>query len=81
MRLQEARRLLAGETTDVADADYRVGYESPSQFSREYSRLFGLPPSRDVQRLRASGSAAIYRPGRSAGGACCAIFAPGQIGS
>ena len=53
LRLQEARRLLAAETTEVADAGYRVGYESPSQFSREYSRLFGLPPSRDAQRLRA----------------------------
>ena len=60
LRLQEARRLLVGTTTEIADAGYRVGYESPSQFSREYSRLFGLPPSRDVQRLRASGAVAIY---------------------
>jgi AraC-like DNA-binding protein len=60
LRLQEARRLLVGETTDVSDAGYRVGYESPSQFSREYSRLFGLAPSRDAQRLRASGAVAVY---------------------
>lgn len=52
LRLQEARRLMLGELTDAATAAYRVGYESPSQFSREYSRLFGAPPSRDVARLR-----------------------------
>ncbi len=52
LRLQEARRLLLGEVTDAATAGYRVGYESSSQFSREYSRLFGAPPSRDVARLR-----------------------------
>jgi AraC-like DNA-binding protein len=60
LRLQEARRLLVGETTEVADAGCRVGYESPSQFSREYSRLLGLSPSRDAQRLRASGAVPIY---------------------
>ncbi|AGP38038.1 AraC family transcriptional regulator [Sorangium cellulosum] len=52
LRLQEARRLMLGEVVDAATAGYRVGYESPSQFSREYSRLFGAPPSRDVARLR-----------------------------
>jgi AraC-like DNA-binding protein len=52
LRLQEARRMMLGELTDAATAAYRVGYESPSQFSREYSRLFGAPPSRDVARLR-----------------------------
>ena len=52
LRLQEARRLLLCEAADAANAGHRVGYESPSQFSREYSRLFGAPPSRDVQRLR-----------------------------
>ncbi|WP_198670368.1 AraC family transcriptional regulator [Dyella sp. C9] len=52
LRLHEARRqLLAGEC-DVATAAHRVGYESPSQFSREYSRHFGAPPLRDVARLR-----------------------------
>lgn len=53
VRLQEARRLLATETVDVTSVAYRVGYESPSQFSREYARLFGLPPSKDVKNLQA----------------------------
>jgi AraC-like DNA-binding protein len=52
LRLQEARRLLLTEDVDVATAGFRVGYESPSQFGREYSRLFGAPPGRDVRRLR-----------------------------
>ena len=43
LRLQEARRLMLGEGLDAAEAGFRVGYESPSQFSREYSRLFGAP--------------------------------------
>ncbi len=47
LRLIEARRLLYTRGVDVADAAYRVGYESASQFSREYSRLFGVAPSRD----------------------------------
>jgi AraC-like DNA-binding protein len=54
LRLQEARRLLLTEEVDAADAAFRVGYESPSQFSREYARLFGLPPISDIRRLRAS---------------------------
>jgi len=52
LRLQEARRLLLAESTDAADVAFRVGYESPSQFSREYSRLFGLPPIEDIKRMR-----------------------------
>lgn len=52
IRLQEARRLLLTGSLDAADAAYRVGYESPSQFSREYARLFGLPPISDIRRLR-----------------------------
>ncbi|PTL76984.1 AraC family transcriptional regulator [Vitiosangium sp. GDMCC 1.1324] len=52
LRLQEARRLLLSEDVDAATAGFRVGYESPSQFSREYSRLFGAPPARDVRQLR-----------------------------
>ncbi len=52
LRLQEARRLMLGDEADAATAAYRVGYESPSQFSREYARLFGAPPARDVARLR-----------------------------
>jgi len=49
LRLQEARRLLLTEAIDAADAAFQVGYESPSQFSREYSRLFGRPPKEDVK--------------------------------
>jgi AraC-like DNA-binding protein len=52
LRLQEARRLVLGEGLDAASAAYRVGYESPSQFSREYRRMFGAPPRRDVTALK-----------------------------
>lgn len=52
LRLQEARTLLLSESTDAADVGFRVGYESPSQFSREYSRMFGFPPKEDIKRLR-----------------------------
>ena len=52
LRLQEARRLLLAEGLDAAGAGYRVGYESPSQFSREYRRLFGRPPRMDLDALR-----------------------------
>lgn len=52
LRLQEARRLLMSEDVDAAEAGYRVGYEDPSHFSREYKRHFGQPPIRDVERLR-----------------------------
>jgi len=55
LRLQEARRLLVAESLDAATAGHRVGYESPSQFSREYARLFGAPPARDLQRMRQQG--------------------------
>ncbi len=48
LRLQEARRLMLGEGLNAAEAAFRVGYESPSQFSREYCRMFGAPPHRDV---------------------------------
>jgi AraC-like DNA-binding protein len=50
LRLQEARRLMLLEDIDVAIAAHRVGYESASQFSREYSRFFGAPPLRDRRR-------------------------------
>lgn len=53
LRLQEARGLLLSKSTDVADAAFRVGYESQSQFSREYSRMFGFSPRVDVNRMRA----------------------------
>ncbi|ANF86538.1 AraC family transcriptional regulator [Pseudomonas antarctica] len=52
LRLNEARRLMLNEHQDVSSAAFKVGYESPSQFSREYSRLFGMPPKRDMAALR-----------------------------
>ncbi|WP_246166920.1 AraC family transcriptional regulator [Oryzomonas japonica] len=52
LRLQEARRLMLAERMDAATAAFQVGYESPSQFSREYNRLFGAPPLRDIANLR-----------------------------
>jgi AraC-like DNA-binding protein len=58
LRMQEARRLMVAEGMDAASAGYRVGYESPSQFSRDYARLFGVPPARDAGRLRATAEAA-----------------------
>jgi AraC-like DNA-binding protein len=54
IRLQKARLLLATNPGDVSGVGYRVGYDSPSQFSREYRRQFGAPPSRDAARLRAA---------------------------
>jgi AraC-like DNA-binding protein len=52
LRLQEARRLMLGEGLDAAEAAFRVGYESPSQFSREYRRMFGAPPRQDVTTIK-----------------------------
>jgi AraC-like DNA-binding protein len=54
IRLQEARSLLVARPDDVAGVGHLVGYDSPSQFSREYRRLFGAPPGRDATRLRAA---------------------------
>jgi AraC-like DNA-binding protein len=54
LRLQEARSLLLARPDDVAGVGHLVGYDSPSQFSREYRRLFGRPPGQDAARLRAS---------------------------
>jgi AraC-like DNA-binding protein len=51
MRLNEARRLMLTEHVDASRAAFKVGYESPSQFSREYSRQFGAPPIRDIKNL------------------------------
>lgn len=53
LRLQEARRLMLLENLDATSAAYRVGYDDASHFNREYKRLFGAPPIRDVERLRA----------------------------
>lgn len=52
LRLHEARRLILVDRLDVGMAGHRVGYQSPSQFSREYSRLYGSPPLRDVEGVR-----------------------------
>lgn len=52
LRLTEARRLMLGESLDASTVAYEVGYESPSQFSREYSRLYGAPPKKDIERIR-----------------------------
>lgn len=52
LRLMEARRMMLAETLDAANTAFLVGYESPSQFSREYSRMFGQPPMRDIEALR-----------------------------
>lgn len=54
LRLQEARRLMLTDGLEAASAGHRVGYESPSQFSREYRRLFGAPPRREVEAMRAA---------------------------
>lgn len=56
LRLQEARRLMLGQGEDAAGAAFRVGYESPSQFSREYRRHFGAPPGQDATAFRRSES-------------------------
>ncbi|EGM78972.1 DNA-binding domain-containing protein, AraC-type [Rheinheimera sp. A13L] len=55
LRLNEARRIMLYEGVEAATASYKVGYESPSQFSREYSRLFGAPPKADIERVRLQG--------------------------
>jgi len=52
LRLNEAKRLMLNEHLDVSSAAFKVGYESPSQFSREYSRLFGAAPKHDIAQLR-----------------------------
>ncbi|HEX5792358.1 MAG TPA: AraC family transcriptional regulator [Rheinheimera sp.] len=52
VRLVEARSLMLSQQMDAASTAYKVGYESPSQFSREYARMFGSPPARDIARIR-----------------------------
>ena len=56
LRLQEARRLMLGEGLDAASAGYRVGYGNAAHFTREYKRLFGAPPMRDMEHLREGAS-------------------------
>lgn len=52
LRMQEAQRLMVSEALDAANAGFQVGYGSPSQFSRDYARLFGMPPARHAGQLR-----------------------------
>jgi AraC-like DNA-binding protein len=59
LRLQEARRILMANGIDAGTAAHTVGYESPSQFSREYARMFGAPPARDRAQLRAQPRATV----------------------
>jgi AraC-like DNA-binding protein len=61
LRLQEARRLMLGEHLDAASAGSRVGYDDAAHFNREYKSLFGLPPMRDVERLRQAASRSSLR--------------------
>ena len=55
LRLQAARARMLTDDLDAATAAFEVGYESASQFNREYSRFFGLPPMRDIRGLRSAG--------------------------
>ena len=52
LRLLEARRLMVSCAFNVEAAAFEVGYESPSQFNREYARMFGAPPKRDLKHLQ-----------------------------
>jgi AraC-like DNA-binding protein len=64
LRLNEARRLMLTERLDATTAAFQVGYESPSQFSREYSRSFGTPPLRDITNLRTSADNVVRKASR-----------------
>jgi len=66
LRLQSARTLMLNNGLDAASAAFEVGYESATQFSREYSRFFGQPPMRDIRNLRFSGDSATESFGREA---------------
>jgi AraC-like DNA-binding protein len=59
LRLQSARNLMLNNGLDAASAAFEVGYESPTQFNREYSRFFGQPPMRDIRTLRSPGASPI----------------------
>ena len=63
LRLHEARRLMLFQDMDASDACRRVGYLSPSQFTREYGRFFGSAPTRDIGRLREEGFTRRNGPG------------------
>jgi AraC-like DNA-binding protein len=60
IRLQEARRLMLGEDLDATSTAFRVGYNDASHFSREYKRLFGLPPMSDVERMREAAGQPLF---------------------
>lgn len=62
----EARRLILDSSLGVAEAGFSVGYDSPSQFSRDYRRLFGSPPLRETRSLKASLLDPRDHPGRPA---------------
>ncbi len=66
LRLHEARRLMLSEELDAGNASLRVGYESPTQFNREYRRLFGTPPMRDVKVLRLTNAVELGRSTQTA---------------
>jgi AraC-like DNA-binding protein len=61
LRLQEARRLMLGERLDAASAGSRVGYDDAAHFNREYKSLFGMPPMRDVERLRRAAGTSTFQ--------------------
>jgi AraC-like DNA-binding protein len=61
LQLQEARRLMLSEDLNASTAGFRVGYNDDAQFNREYKRLFGRPPMRDVKRLREAASESVLR--------------------
>lgn len=63
LRLQAARSLMLSNGLDAAGAAFEVGYESPTQFNREYSRFFGQPPMRDIRALRSSAAPALESRG------------------
>jgi AraC-like DNA-binding protein len=65
LRLNEARRLMLTERLDATTTAFQVGYESPSRFSREYSRSFGAPPMRDVERLRGAAASQLEPAARA----------------
>jgi AraC-like DNA-binding protein len=63
LRLQAARSLMLNSGLDAASAAFEVGYESPTQFNREYSRFFGQPPMRDIRAMRSSAVPALESRG------------------
>lgn len=81
LRLNEARRLMLSEGADAATAGFSVGYESPSQFSREYARLYGAPPAAEAEAPRGRGAALQAANGRSAFSGTCSSSRPAKASS